>query len=201
MGRQMSGKGGEDLLIRVPVGTVVINIDTDEEIGDLDRKRRAPAGRARRARRQGQHPLQEFGQSRAAQVDAGQRRRGARAQARAESARRCRPARLSERRQVDADPRGLGRDAESRRLSVHDAAAASWRRAHRDRQEFRDRRHSGPDRRRGRRRRARHPVPEAHRAHAPAAACRRHGAVRRCSIRSSRSARSRANSSSSIRNC
>jgi GTP-binding protein len=35
MGRQMSGKSGEDLLIRVPVGTVVINVDTDEEIGDL----------------------------------------------------------------------------------------------------------------------------------------------------------------------
>ena len=35
MGRQMSGKGGEDLAIRVPVGTVVVNIDTDEEIGDL----------------------------------------------------------------------------------------------------------------------------------------------------------------------
>jgi GTPase len=35
MGRQMAGKGGEDLTIRVPVGTVVINIDTDEEIGDL----------------------------------------------------------------------------------------------------------------------------------------------------------------------
>ena len=35
MGRQMAGKGGEDLLIRVPVGTVVINVDTDEEIGDL----------------------------------------------------------------------------------------------------------------------------------------------------------------------
>jgi GTPase len=35
MGRQMAGKGGEDLLIRVPVGTVVINIETDEEIGDL----------------------------------------------------------------------------------------------------------------------------------------------------------------------
>ena len=35
MGRQMSGKAGEDLVIRVPVGTVVINIDTDEEIGDL----------------------------------------------------------------------------------------------------------------------------------------------------------------------
>ena len=35
MSRQMSGKGGEELLIRVPVGTVVINVDTEEEIGDL----------------------------------------------------------------------------------------------------------------------------------------------------------------------
>ena len=35
MGRQMAGKGGEDTVIRVPVGTVVVNIDTDEQIGDL----------------------------------------------------------------------------------------------------------------------------------------------------------------------
>jgi|SRR5688500_7202300 len=35
MGRQMAGKGGEDTVIRVPVGTVVINTATDEEIGDL----------------------------------------------------------------------------------------------------------------------------------------------------------------------
>jgi len=37
MGRQMYGKGGEDTVIRVPVGTVVINIDTEETIGDLTR--------------------------------------------------------------------------------------------------------------------------------------------------------------------
>jgi GTP-binding protein len=35
MSRQMYGKAGEDLDIRVPVGTVVINVDTDEIIGDL----------------------------------------------------------------------------------------------------------------------------------------------------------------------
>ena len=35
MGRQMYGKAGEDLTITVPVGTVVINVDTDEVIGDL----------------------------------------------------------------------------------------------------------------------------------------------------------------------
>ena len=35
MGRQMAGKAGEDATIRVPVGTSVINVDTDELIGDL----------------------------------------------------------------------------------------------------------------------------------------------------------------------
>jgi GTPase len=37
MGRQKTGAHGEDEVIRVPVGTVVINVDTDEEIGDLTR--------------------------------------------------------------------------------------------------------------------------------------------------------------------
>ncbi|TDR43097.1 GTP-binding protein [Tahibacter aquaticus] len=35
MSRQMHGKAGDDLTIRVPVGTVVINVDTNEIIGDL----------------------------------------------------------------------------------------------------------------------------------------------------------------------
>ncbi|HEY0335411.1 MAG TPA: GTPase ObgE [Stenotrophomonas sp.] len=35
MGRQMYGKAGEDRLIVVPVGTVIMNVDTDEVIGDL----------------------------------------------------------------------------------------------------------------------------------------------------------------------
>jgi GTP-binding protein len=35
MGRQMTGAGGEDEVIRVPVGTSVINVSTEEEIGDL----------------------------------------------------------------------------------------------------------------------------------------------------------------------
>ncbi|KAF1685844.1 GTPase ObgE [Pseudoxanthomonas broegbernensis] len=37
MGRQMYGKGGEDRVVTVPVGTVVTNVDTDEVIGDLTR--------------------------------------------------------------------------------------------------------------------------------------------------------------------
>jgi GTP-binding protein len=35
MGRQMAGKAGEDCTIRVPVGTTVINVDTEEVISDL----------------------------------------------------------------------------------------------------------------------------------------------------------------------
>ena len=35
MGRQMAGKSGDDTTIRVPVGTVVSNVETDEQIGDL----------------------------------------------------------------------------------------------------------------------------------------------------------------------
>jgi len=37
MGQQKYGKRGEDVTIKVPVGTVVHNIDTDEIIGDLTR--------------------------------------------------------------------------------------------------------------------------------------------------------------------
>lgn len=35
MGSQMYGKGGDDTEIRVPIGTVITNVDTDEVIGDL----------------------------------------------------------------------------------------------------------------------------------------------------------------------
>lgn len=37
MGSQMYGKGGDDTVVRVPIGTVVTNVDTDEIIGDLTR--------------------------------------------------------------------------------------------------------------------------------------------------------------------
>jgi GTPase len=35
MGSQMYGRGGEDIVVRVPIGTVVTQVDTDEVIGDL----------------------------------------------------------------------------------------------------------------------------------------------------------------------
>src|SRR5690625_5041531 len=34
-GRQMYGKGGESIIIKVPIGTVVSDRDTDEQLGDL----------------------------------------------------------------------------------------------------------------------------------------------------------------------
>lgn len=37
-GRRRHGKNGEDLVIKVPVGTVLINEDTETQIGDLSRK-------------------------------------------------------------------------------------------------------------------------------------------------------------------
>lgn len=35
MGRQMFGKAGEDITIKVPIGTEIVNVATDEIIGDL----------------------------------------------------------------------------------------------------------------------------------------------------------------------
>ena len=37
MGQQRFGRGGDDVVIKVPVGTVITNLDTDEVIGDLVR--------------------------------------------------------------------------------------------------------------------------------------------------------------------
>ncbi len=37
MGQQMYGKAGQDKIISVPIGTVVINVQTDEVIGDMVR--------------------------------------------------------------------------------------------------------------------------------------------------------------------
>ena len=34
-GREMTGRGGEDLLVPVPVGTLIYEADTDELLGDI----------------------------------------------------------------------------------------------------------------------------------------------------------------------
>ena len=61
--------------------------------------------------------------------------------------------------------RDLGREAEDRRLPVHDADAAPRRRQPERRPQLRRRRRAGPDRRRAPRPRPRPPVPPPHRAH------------------------------------
>jgi GTP-binding protein len=93
-----------------------------------------------------------------------------------EADRRCRPGRPAERRQIDIPRRGLGGEAQDRRLSLHHAASQPRRRARR-RARFRARRHSRPDRGRARRRRPRRPLPRPRRALPRAAASdRRHQA-------------------------
>ena len=104
-----SGRGGEDLEIVVPVGTVIYDVDTDETLGDLAKGgdrilvARGGTGRAR------QPALQEQHQPHAAQGHARVPGREARAQARAQGHRRRRAPRAAQRRQVHADQRRVGR--------------------------------------------------------------------------------------------
>ena len=168
-GALRSGRAGKDLEIPVPVGTLIYS--KDPETGELDRDRRSDDGRPARAARQGrtrrarQRALRHVDQSRAAQGAAGRGRRRIRSSSHAEAARGCRPGRLSERRQVDADLGDLGGEAEDRQLPVHDADAEPRRRRAQRRSQLRGRRRARTDRRRARRPRARPPVPAPHRAH------------------------------------
>ena len=95
-----------------------------------------------------------------------------------QAARRRRPRRAAERRQVLAALAAHARGAEDRRLPVHDARAGA-RHARGRRAPARDRRHPGPDRGRERRRRPRPRVPRPRRAHAAARPRARPRAARR----------------------
>ena len=126
--------------------------------------RRPVSGGGRRARRprQRQVPLQQ-----APGADlrrAGRARRGALAQARAAADGRRRSGRVPERRQEHVDQRDLGRQAEDRRLPVHDTRAEPRRGGARRRHQLRGRRHPGSDRGRQRGPRPRTSVPSPHRA-------------------------------------
>ena len=126
-GALRTGRGGRDLEIPVPVGTLVFKIDP--ETGEKRAGRRphggrpARAARAGRTRRARQRALRDLDQPRAAQGAAGRAGRGVRPPPQAEAAGRRRPGRLSQRRQVDADLGHLGGEAEDRRLPVHDPDA------------------------------------------------------------------------------
>jgi GTPase involved in cell partitioning and DNA repair len=126
MGSDCFGRAAEDIVLRMPVGTVISDAETGEILFDLAHDGEVVT-RPRRTRRAGQPPLQVQHQPRPAAVHCRRTGRLALAQAGAEGARRRRPAGHAQRRQVDADPRDLGGSAEGCRLPVHHAAAQSRR--------------------------------------------------------------------------
>ena len=54
MGRQRTGKDGDDIVLRVPVGTEILDEDEETVVADLAARRRARAAGAGRQRRLGQ---------------------------------------------------------------------------------------------------------------------------------------------------
>ena len=133
-GADQYGRGADDIVLRVPVGTVITDAETGESIADLAARRRS----ARWSRKGGKGGLGNLhfksSTNRAPrQFTPGEKGEQRRLQLELQGAGRRRPARHAQRRQVDADPRDLGGAAEGRRLSVHDARAEPRRRAHRRR--------------------------------------------------------------------
>ena len=126
LGKKMAGEDGEDLLIRVPCGTLIYDLDHGILLADLDEPGKqivvAKAGQGR----PGQCPLQELDQSGAAVCRAGRVWAGAQAQAGAEADRGCRAGGHAQCRQEHAAAGDLGRPAEGGGLSVHDAGPAAW---------------------------------------------------------------------------
>ena len=168
-GALRTGRGGRDLEIPGAGRHADLLEGSRQRRARADRRpdqgRPARAARQGRPRRTGQRALRHLDQSRAAQGAARRRGRRVRSSPDAEAARGCRPGRLSECRQVDADLGDLGGEAEDRELPVHHADAEPRRRRAQRRSQLRGRRRARIDRRRARRTRPRPPVPAPHRAH------------------------------------
>ena len=187
MGRDRAGAKGADVVLKVPVGTEILDEDNETLIADLDAAGQARPARPRRQRRLRQHPLQVVDQPRAAPRQSRPGGRGALALAAPEADRRRRPGRPAQRRQVDVPRRRL-RGASPRSPTIpsprsHPSLGVV---AHR-RARIRPRRHSRPDRGRPRRRRPRRPLPRPRRALPRAAPS---GRRRPAKIRSPTTARS-----------
>ena len=76
-GADQYGKGGDDIVLRMPVGTQIYDDASGELLFDLTTRRRAHLHRARGRRRPGQPALQVEHQPRADQGDQGLAGRGA----------------------------------------------------------------------------------------------------------------------------
>ena len=172
MGQQRTGRSADDIVLKVPVGTEILEDDGETLVADLTRPGQRVTAGAGRQRRLGQPALQVVDQPGAAQRQSRAGGRRAHALAAAEADRRRRARRPAERRQVDL-PRGdLERAAEGRRLSVHDAASGP-RRGRDRRRGVRAGRHSRADRGRARGQGPRRRLPRPRRALRRAPASRR----------------------------
>ena len=122
-GSNRTGREGESIVLKVPVGTIVYDEETGQKVHDFSRPDeriviahggRGGRGNARFATSTHQAPRE---------TEPGTSRRRTPLPAGAEAAGRCGPGGLSECGQVHADLAHFGGAAEDRRLSLHHAAA------------------------------------------------------------------------------
>ncbi len=126
-GSNRTGREGEDVVLKVPVGTIVYDDDTGEKVHDFSAPGRAHRHRPRRARRTRQRPLCHLHPPGPARARSRPSRRRAHLPPGTEAAGRCRAGGISQCRQVHADLAHLGGAAQDRRLSLHHAAAEPGR--------------------------------------------------------------------------
>ena len=153
MGKDRHGAGGDDVVLKVPVGTQIFDEDKETLIADLTKLGQRVVLAEGGNGGFGNAHFKSLDQPRAAQRQSRPAGRGALDLAAAQADRRRRPGRPAERRQVDLPRRGERGQAEDRRLSVHHAQPAA-RRGRERRPRVRAGRHSRPDRRRARGHRA-----------------------------------------------
>ena len=162
------GASGEQVELRVPVGTQVLD-DEEQLVADLATAGARGRAGERRPGRPRQQALRHADAPGAALRRDGHARRRGRLRAAAEAARGRGARRAAERGQVVAARPDLEREAEGRRVPVHDPAAGA-RNGRLGRAAAGGRGRPRPDRRRERGRRARPRVPRAPRAGAAARA-------------------------------
>ena len=128
MGKNRSGAGGADVMLKVPVGTQIFDEDNETLLADLTEVGQRVAARQGRQWRLRQRAFQVVDQPRAAPRQSRTAGRRAHHLAAPEADRRRGTGRPAQRRQVDVSRRRDRGQAEDRGLSVHDAASAARRR-------------------------------------------------------------------------